>query len=312
MPKTAFLFPGQGSQYAGMGRELAAAFPEAAAVFAEASEATGLDLAGLCFDGPGAALTLTENAQPAILTASLAAARILDSLGIAPDYVAGHSLGEYSALVYAGGLPLAEGARLVRFRGELMARAMPPGTGGMAAILGLDAGRVRDVCLEAGGKVEVANLNCPGQTVISGPSADLERASALARAGGAKRVIPLNVSGAFHSSLMEPAARELGRRLEASPFQDLRLPLVANVDAAPHRRAEDLVGLLTRQMASPVRWEESMRCLAGQGVGLAVEVGPGKVLAGLMRKIAPEVKVLAADKPGDFEALKQHLAAGGR
>jgi [acyl-carrier-protein] S-malonyltransferase len=303
----AFLFPGQGSQYVGMARWLAESHPAAAAVVRGASAALGLDVEDLLFRGPEDRLTLTEFAQPAILTASLAVAAVLTERGIVATHAAGHSLGEYSALAYAGGMGPGEAALLVRRRGELMARAVPPGQGAMAAILGLTAGEVDRVCADAGGEVDPANYNAPGQVVISGRAADVARAGELARERGAKRVVPLVVSGPFHSRLMSPVVPLLRREIEGAGIRDAGLPLVSNVDAAIHLDATEVKDLLARQVASPVRWEESVRLLAARGVTDMVEVGPRNVLAGLVRRIVPEVAVHTTDTPEELEKLTMTL-----
>ena len=287
MGKLAFLFPGQGSQYAGMGKELAESFPAARAVFEEADRALGFPLSRLCFEGPEEELKLTANTQPAVLTCSLATARVLEQNSVRPDYVAGHSLGEYSALVAAGSLALADAVVLVHRRGQYMQEAVPEGQGAMAAILGLAADKLAEVCRQAarGEVVSPANLNSPGQIVISGHTAAVERAIEAAKAAGAKRAIRLPVSAPFHCSLLEPAARRLAADFEKVRFADLKIPLVSNVDAAPVRSAAEARDALLRQVPAPVRWEESVRRLSALGCDAFIEVGPGKVLTGLLRQI---------------------------
>ncbi|MBP7572274.1 MAG: ACP S-malonyltransferase, partial [Acidobacteria bacterium] len=283
----AFIFPGQGSQAVGMGRALAESFDVCRETFAEADAALGESLSTLCFEGPEAALRLTENTQPAILTVSVAAYRLLESKGYRPDLVAGHSLGEYSAHVAAGTLAFADAVRIVRRRGRYMQEAVPVGDGAMAAVIGLDAGAVERACLEAaqGEVVSPANLNMPGQVVIAGGRDAVARASEIAKGMGAKRVVPLAVSAPFHCALMKPAELRLEPELRALPARDPRVPVVANVDAEPKRDAASAIDALVRQVSSPVRWEDVVRRLASEGVRKYVEVGPGTVLTGLGRKI---------------------------
>ena len=287
MGKLAFLFPGQASQCPGMGKELAEKYPAARAVFDEADQALGFSVSQLCFEGSEDALKLTVNTQPAILTASVAAYRILEEKGIAPHYVAGHSLGEYSALVAAGSLAFADAVKLVRLRGGYMQEAVPAGEGAMAAILGLAPAQVAQICKKAadGQVVGPANLNSPEQTVISGHAAAVKRAVELASASGAKRAVILAVSAPFHSELMAPAQRNLEADLRKTTFAPLRVPLVTNADAEFISNGDEAREALIRQVSLPVRWEESMRELIEQGVGTFMEVGPGRVLSGLLRQI---------------------------
>ena len=305
MSKLALVFPGQGSQQVGMGKAIAAERPEARQVFEEADGALGFPLSRLCFEGPEEELKLTENTQPAILTTSVALYRALASQGVEPDFVAGHSLGEYSALVAAGALRLEDAVVLVRNRGRYMQEAVPVGEGAMAAILGLGLAEVQDICSQAseGEVVEPANLNAPGQTVVAGHAAAVQRASAAAKERGAKRVIPLSVSAPFHCRLMRPAQHRLERDLANVTVSDLRVPLVSNVDAAWVRTGAEAVDALIRQVASPVRWEESVRRLVDEGVDQFVEVGPGKVLSGLVRKIAENVRVASIEDPNGLRRL---------
>ena len=287
MPKTAFLFPGQGSQKPGMGRELAENFATARRIFEEADAALGFAISRLCFEGPEEDLKLTENTQPAILTCSVATLAVLREKGLEPDYVAGHSLGEYSALVAAGALSFVDAVRLVRRRGRYMQEAVPEGVGAMAAVIGLADGKLEEVCLEAanGEVVSPANRNSPGQVVIAGHRGAVERAVELARQAGARKAILLQVSAPFHCALMQPAAERQASDLDAVAMHDLRVPLVSNVCAREVTAAEDARDGLKQQVANPVRWEESMRLLAARGVERFVEAGPGKVLTGLLRNI---------------------------
>ncbi|OAT81269.1 ACP S-malonyltransferase [Desulfotomaculum copahuensis] len=305
MSKTAFLFPGQGAQYAGMGRELTEAYPAARRVFQEADEALGFALSRLCFEGPAEELQLTVNAQPAILTTAVACLAVLREKGVPAGAAAGHSLGEYGALVAAGTLSFADAVRVVRQRGRFMQEAVPPGAGGMTAVLGLDAPAVEEICRRAGGAgvVEAVNLNCPGQVVIAGDTAALERAAALAKKAGARRLVPLAVSAPFHSSLMRPAGEKLAAVLADVPVAGLQFPVVANVTADYVRAPEEVRQLLVRQVYSPVRWEESMRRLLADGVELFVEMGPGTVLTGLLRKIDRRAACLPAGEPGGLEKV---------
>jgi len=293
----ALLFPGQGSQFVGMGKSLCETSPAARGVFEEADAALGFDLTRLCFEGPEEELKRTANTQPAILTHSIAAFRDLEAR--APErlegaaFAAGHSLGEYSANVAAGALPFADAVRLVRRRGELMQEAVPAGAGAMSAILGLAAEEVSRACADAAGGevVSPANFNSPEQTVIAGHAAAVARASALCLERGAKRAIPLPVSAPFHCSLMAPAREKLEPMLAAAPFSTGRFPVVTNVDAAPASSAAERRDALIRQVDAPVRWVESVRLLAGNGVTGALEIGPGNVLAGLVRRIERALRV---------------------
>jgi [acyl-carrier-protein] S-malonyltransferase len=301
--KTAFVFPGQGAQYAGMGREIAERFSVACAAFQETDAALDFPLSRLCFEGPEDDLKLTENTQPAILTTSVALFRVLEEKGVRPDYVAGHSLGEYSALVAAGALKLGEAASLVRRRGRYMQEACPVGAGAMAALLGLDLQTVQSVCERAaqGQVVSPANLNSPGQISIAGNREAVERAVTLAKEAGAKRAIPLQVSAPFHCALLTPAEERLAVDLDRSAFSDLRFTLVTNVDAQPIRTGEEARSALKRQVSRPVRWQETIQRLLDDGVRTFVEVGPGKVLLGLIRSIDRSVTMLNAEDEKSVE-----------
>jgi [acyl-carrier-protein] S-malonyltransferase len=306
MGKLAFLFPGQASQYPGMGRELAENHPAARSVFDEADRALGFSVSDLCFNGSEEALKLTANTQPAILTVSVAAYRVLAENGVEPAFVAGHSLGEFSALVAAAGLEFSDAVRLVRRRGEYMQSAVPEGVGAMAAILGLSPAQVAGICRQAadGQVVAPANLNSPEQTVISGHAEAVKRAVQLASADGAKRAVILPVSAPFHSALMQPAALRLEADLRATPFHKLRVPLVNNADAELTTSGEEARESLIRQVTLPVRWEESVRELIDQGVNTFVEVGPGRVLTGLLRQIDRSIHVFNVE---DEKSLRQTL-----
>ncbi len=309
MGQTAFLFPGQGSQYAGMGSSLAESYGCARAVFEEADRVLGFPLSRLCFEGPEDELRLTENTQPAILTVSVAAWAVLREKGLRPDWVAGHSLGEYSALVAAGALRFADALSLVRKRGRYMQEAVPPGVGAMAALLRLPDGALPRILAGAaqGEVVTAANLNSPGQVVIAGHKGAVERAMELAKAAGAKRAVPLPVSAPFHCPLMEPAQQRLKPDLDATPFEDLAVPLVNNWQAKVVRSAEEARQGLYHQVPNPVRWEQSVRCLADQGVTRCIEVGPGAVLSGLVRNIAPEIECLKFGEAPDWAEIAPRL-----
>jgi [acyl-carrier-protein] S-malonyltransferase len=304
----ACVFPGQGSQTVGMGKALADRFPIAGATFDEADRALAEPLSQIIFDGPAETLTLTEHTQPAILTASIAAWRVLAERGLTPAFVAGHSLGEYSAHVAAGTLDFADAVRLVRNRGRYMQEAVPVGTGAMAAILGLDEAAVLKACADAaqGEVVSPANLNGGGQIVIAGSAAAVARAGECAKVLGAKRVIPLKVSAPFHCALMKPAGDRLQPELRAVRSRNPRVPVVANVDARPRTTAASAIDALIAQVASPVRWEDTVTFLASAGVTTYVEVGPGTVLSGLVRKIRKDAEVFNIQAPEDLGALPLH------
>lgn len=289
----AFVFPGQGSQYSGMGKDLVEAFPEAREVFRQADAELGFPISRLCFEGPDDQLKLTEHTQPAILTVSVALFRVLENRGKMPEYVAGHSLGEYSALVAAGALRFGDAVRIVRQRGRFMQEAVPVGVGAMSAIIGIDYGPLAAICEEAaqGQVVSPANINAPGQLVIAGHAEAVERAGKLATQKGARKVVPLPVSAPFHCALMKPAEERLATELAAIPFSDLRMPLVNNVDGCLIRSGEEARAGLIRQVSSAVRWVDDVERLVHAGVNEFVEVGPGKVLSGLIRRIARDATV---------------------
>ncbi|MBI2370034.1 MAG: ACP S-malonyltransferase [Deltaproteobacteria bacterium] len=306
MTGLAYLFPGQGSQYVGMGRALCEAMPEARATFGEASEVLGLDLAALCYEGPEEFLALTANVQPAILTVSVAVARTLEARGARrPVLVAGHSLGEYSALVCAGALAFRDAVRLVRRRGEFMQETIPAGEGAMAAILGLEPSEVEALCHEVakGEVVSCANYNSPGQVVVSGHREAVGRAVAAARARGARRAVPLPVSAPFHCALMAPAAARLQAELDRVEIHQPAVPVVTNVEAEPTQDPARIRDLLVSQVVCPVRWDASLRRMAAAGVTLFAEVGPGKVLAGLVRRTLDGIPCVNVEDPSGLAAL---------
>jgi [acyl-carrier-protein] S-malonyltransferase len=309
MNQLAYIFPGQASQYSGMGRDLAANSAAARRVFEEADDALGFAISAICFEGTSEELQLTENTQPAILTVSVAALRAMEAEGFPrPAFVAGHSLGEYSALVAAGALTLADAVRTVRARGRYMQEAAPVGSGAMAAVMGADLDVVMNACGEAqAGEVCMpANINSPGQIVIAGNASAVDRAIELLKERSAKRAIKLNVSAPFHCALMMPAQERLAEDLTKLSFNDLGMPLVTNVDASPVESGAEARDALVRQVSSPVRWLESMEFLIKEGIETFIEVGPGKVLSGLLRQIRREARSLNVE---DLASLNQTRAA---
>jgi len=287
MKPTAFIFPGQGSQYVGMGKELFENFSVAKRVFEEADDALHFSVSSLCFKGPEDALKLTENTQPAILTTSVGALRVLEAeKGMTPQFTAGHSLAEYSALVASGALSFPEAVKTVRLRGKFMQEAVPVGEGAMAAVLGMEREQIEEICeaCSSGEVLAPANFNCPGQIVIAGHSKAVERAIERIKQGGKKAVL-LPVSAPFHSALMKPAGERLEKALEEISVRDLKIPVVTNVEAEVNHSKDRVKGLLVAQVSSPVRWEESMRKIIDKGVEQVLEIGPGKILSGLMKRI---------------------------
>jgi [acyl-carrier-protein] S-malonyltransferase len=305
MMKKAFLFPGQGSQFAGMGKSLAESYPSAKAVFEQADDTLGFSISKLCFEGPEEDLRKTENTQPALVTVSIAAYAVLKENGLAPDYVAGHSLGEYSALVAAGSLDFADALRIVRKRGQYMQAAVPQGVGAMAALLKLPDGKLESLLAEAaqGEIVTAANLNSPDQIVIAGHTAAVLRAMELAKAAGAKRAIQLPVSAPFHCPLMLPAQQQLAVDLDAATFKDLSVPLVNNWQARLIHSGMDARQGLFQQVPNPVRWVESMRLLISEGVECWIEVGAGAVLCGLLKNIDANQKSVRFGEASDLAAV---------
>ena len=306
----AFVFPGQGSQQAGMGSLLANSFPECCETFEQADAALGISLSKLCFEGPAEQLMLTEYTQPALVVVAVAVARALTVRGVKPALLAGHSLGEYSAHVEAGTLAFADVLRTVRNRGRYMQEAVPVGDGAMAAVMGLDEQKVVQACAEAaeGQVVSPANLNAPGQIVIAGDREAVERAGKRAKALGARRVVALAVSAPFHCALMRPAAERLAPELRSLVVSDPVVPVVANLDAEPKRDAASSIEALVGQVTAPVRWEQVVRRLASEGVDTYVEVGPGSVLGGLIRRIHRGARVLSVSDPESVSAVASTLA----
>ena len=306
--KTAFVFPGQGAQKVGMVKDLYDNYPVVKELFEEADDALHFSLTKLIFEGPDEELMKTSNTQPAILTASTACCRVLQQEGLTPDIAAGHSLGEYSALVAAGSLSFADAVRTVRLRGQFMQEAVPLGEGAMAAILGLDEEKIKEICAQVssqGGVVQAVNFNCPGQTVIAGSAKAVETAADAMKAAGARRAVMLHVSAPFHSTLMEPAARRLAEVLDTITIQDAQIPVVANVNGQMETKAADIKEALVKQAASPVLWEDSVRYMMENGVETFIEVGPGKVLTGFVKKID---RSFTGQNVEDLASLEKTLA----
>lgn len=310
MGKIAFVFPGQGSQHVGMGKDMYNGVPESRRLFERADEVLGMPLSKLIFEGPDGDLKQTANTQPALLTTSVALYEAFAAKGIRPDYVAGHSLGEYSALTAAGALNFEEAVATVRARGEFMEQAVPGGKGAMAAVLGGEREALAGLCkaiTDGGDLVELANINCPGQIVVSGTREGIAKVVERAKEIGAKRAIPLEVSGPFHSSLMTSAAERLRTKLAEVQFGDAEVPVIANVTARPVQSAGELADLLVRQVYSPVLWEDSVRFLIAEGVDTFVELGPGSVLAGLIKKIDKSLRILNVNGLESLEASAEAL-----
>ena len=305
----AFIFPGQGSQQVGMGKALAESFPVCRETFDEADVALDETISKLCFEGPERELMMTENTQPALLTVEIATYRLLVSKGIVPEFMAGHSLGEYSAHVAAGTLSFADGLRIVRKRGRYMQEAVPLGTGAMAAVLGLDGSIVSKACAETGLNevVSAANFNAPGQVVIAGTIKAVARATTRMLELGAKRVLQLPVSAPFHCALMKPAEEKLSPELRALSVCDPKVPVIANVDAKVKRHGADAINALIDQVSSPVLWADVVRRLASEGVSTYIEVGPGSVLSGLIRKIDRRARISRIEDPDGLLALEKLL-----
>src|SRR5262245_56767083 len=303
------VFPGQGSQSVGMGKALCEAYPQLRQVYDEASTVLGYDVAALCFEGPAEKLNLTEHTQPALLVSSIAALRALQPFGIKPAAVAGHSLGEYSALVAAGGLSYRDAVGIVQKRGRYMSEAVPTGTGLVAALLGIGADAVREVCREAAsaGVVQAANFNSPGQVVIAGEKAAVERAIEIAKTKGCKKAIPLPVSVPVHTPLMQKAADRLAHDLAAIRWADLQVPLINNAEAKALTKSHDIQVSLVRQLPSSVLWEDSMKTMAAMGVTIFIEVGPGTVLTGLIKRIVPDAKLLNVNDPKSLDSTLESL-----
>ncbi len=310
-PDIALVFPGQGSQSVGMGRAFYDAIPEIRKVYEEAAAILGYDIAGLCFDGPADRLNLTEYTQPALLTVSIAALRTFEPAGIHAMAVAGHSLGEYSALVAAGGLTFETAVSLVQKRGRYMAEAVPSGRGLVAAVLGVSKEVVIEACREATsvGVVAAANFNCPGQIVIAGDKAAVERAIELVKTKGCRKAIPLPVSVPVHTPLMQCAADRLAQDVDGAIWSDLKMPLVNNAEAKPLRLAAEAKASVIRQLPSPVLWEDSIKVMQGMGVKTFIEVGPGTVLTGLVKRIAPEATTFNVHDPRSLESALKGLNA---
>ncbi|RED65966.1 ACP S-malonyltransferase [Cohnella lupini] len=308
MGKIAFVFPGQGAQAVGMGKDAYEGNDAARAIFDQADELLGFSLTKLAFEGPDELLRQTANTQPALLATSIALLETYKAQNVKPDFVAGHSLGEYSALVAAGVLSFADAIRLVRARGQFMEQAVPSGQGAMAAVLGAEREALQALCVDISattGLVELANVNCPGQIVVSGSAEGVAAVVERGKEAGAKRVIPLDVSGPFHSSLMQPAADNLAVELAKADFRDSEIPVIANVNASPVTSGQELRGLLVKQVVSPVQWEDSIKYLIAQGVDTFVEIGSGTVLAGLIKKIDKSVQVISINNAASAAAVAQ-------